>query len=383
MTKITLLSACLYIGLISCTQKEASHASKTNSIIQSEDVTVRDLSPVADKNKFPLVNLSKNKDVENKINTTLQLEQLEHLPGVFKKNPFEKVTYGHDNGMGGSVNFYEYTQNSTISNILSLTLKGEGTGAYSENFDYYYNFDLRTGNKILLQQLFTEDGLNNLTQLLNQRVKKEIDDYLAKLQKPTNNQKITEEDSTALDDEEGMYEECLGSVMDYKPEYYSFNFTHDSIVFERERCSNHAMRALDELDKFDISLSFKELKSYLSVYGENLLNNSNTAIETQSPEGKLYKGFIDGKYPISAMIGDIYDDGSFSMNYWYNKTKIPITWNGSFANQHFSLTESKDQGDSSIEVAKIEANWVNNKKIIGTWTNAKTKQVLKLELEAY
>jgi hypothetical protein len=373
----------LLIILASCSQNKASHSQQNDVNIQKNNIQISVLSPVADKNKFPLIRLPNNKSAEDKINTLLQLEQLEHLPGVFKKNPFEKITYGHDDGTGGSVNFYNYSSNTTVSNVLSLALNGEATGAYSENFDYYYNFDLRTGNKILLQQLFTKDGLNTLTQILNKRVKKEIDDYLIEIQKPADTQKITAEDSEALDDEVGMYEECLGNVMTYDIEYYSFFFSNDSITFERERCSSHAMRALDDLDKFDIAIAFKDLKEYLSPYGESLLNNSMENLQTSSPEGKLYKGFINGKYPIHALISRIEEDGSFSMSYWYDKTKIPIEWTGSFDNSNFSMVEYEEHGDNRTETATVSAAWTGNNEITGTWTNSKTHETLKLELEAY
>jgi len=382
MKRNTLLSAFLLICLVACSQKKAANAGHIPGA-QQNDIQIADLGPVADKNKFPVVSLSRNETVESKINTFLQLEQLEHLPGMFKKNPFEKITYGHDDGTGGSVNFYDYSSNATISNILSLTLNGEATGAYSEHFDYYYNFDLRTGNKILMQQLFTEEGLNKLTQILNQQVKNEIDDYLIEIQKNADTQKLIAEDSEALNDEVGMYEECLNDVMNYKPEYYSFYFTVDSIVFERERCSNHAMRALDDLDKFDISIAFKDLKPYLSSYGESLLSNSMEHIQTPSPEGKMYKGFINGKYPLHAMISRIEEDGSFSMLYWYDKTKTPIEWTGSFNDPGFSMVEYEEHGDSNIKIAEITAKWIDNNRIAGTWTNSKTNEVLKLELEAY
>jgi hypothetical protein len=36
---------------------------------------------------------------------------------------------------------------------------------------------------------------------------------------------------------------------------------------------------------------------------------------------KLYKGKIDGKYRITVLINKVYEDGSFSANYWYDKNK--------------------------------------------------------------
>lgn len=376
MTKQGFISLLLLITLFSCNEKNTgssgnSTGQQATTVATNEEITITDLSPVSEDYKFPVVHFSKNKVAEEKINIYLQLEELEHLPGVFKKNPFEHVM-PHDGAYSGTTSFYNWKRQTTNPNILSLSQEAESVGAYPEGYTSYHNFDARTGSAIGLEDMFTKNGLNALRKTLNQQVKNTIEDYVAELKKSGQDSAYSQEEK---DEQIGMYETCLEGVLDYEMEYYSFYFSSDSIVFERGRCSNHAMRALDDLDNYDIPMAFSTVKQYLTPYGENLLFNSNKPVSAASPKGKLYKGFINEKYAVKAKISDIYKDGSLTMQYWYDKSKTPIEWNGTFKNNHFSLKE----GDA----AQVEADWKDNKKIAGTWTNLKTKQVLKLELEAY
>ncbi len=382
MTKITLFSLLLATAITSCNQKQTKNQKGENVLaIEQSDITLSDLVPKIADNKFPLIHFSKNKKAEDKINTFLEVGNLQHLPGDFKKSPFEKIIKG-DDFEPGSLSFDGYTRHKTHPNILSLSLNETGTGAYTESFETNYNFDLHTGDPILLDNLFTAEGLRLITKNVTLSVKQQVEDVLAKLNAPdSKNSPAT--DGGELDDEISMYETCLQGLGDAESEIYSYYFNNDSITFVIGRCSNHADMALDEIGNFYIGFPLSAIKQYLSPYGENLLNNENNKISTDTPEGKLYKGFINGKYPISAMINGIEKDGSFSMYYWYDKTRIPIELNGNFEHQHFSLTESTDTNDLYNQTAKIEADWVNSKKITGTWTNNKTSEILKLELVAY
>ncbi len=78
---------------------------------------------------------------------------------------------------------------------------------------------------------------------------------------------------------------------------------------------------------------------------------------------RIYKGFMDKKYPITLFIKEIEDDGSSIIVYGYLK------------NNHFSIKEG--------EKAEIEADWVEKKKIIGSYKNIKSTKVLSFELSLY
>lgn len=348
---------------------------------QTPHVIIKDIKPAYEDNKFPEVSCPANPKVSEKINTFLQLEYLEHVPGVFKKHPFENVCYVPD-ASRNHVSFYEWDRLKSPKSVLSISINGEATGAYPEGFTNYHNFDLETGEPIYLQSLLTKVGQAQLLKKLNQKVKKTIQDFLKENNVKTNDK----EEQERISEQQRIYKECLGEVDGNSLESYDFSPGRDSITFIRYRCSNHANRALDDLDKYYISYPYGQVKQYLSSYGKKVLLGEKASSGTSSPKGKIFKGKIAGKYPVTAIITDIYSDGSLKMNYWYDKVKTPIELSGKFVNGHFTLVENdyhSEEAQAWIAKANIEADWVDNKKIIGTWTNAKTNAVLKLELDTY
>jgi len=340
------------------------------SFSQQKNLKITDLKPKTEDTVFPLVSYAENPEVENKINTFLQVNQLEHIPGT-EGNPFKLVSTGKTS-YSNYVYFYSWKKLETPKNILSIALEGEASGAYPEGFSIWKNFDLRTGNVINAKDLFQPNSIKTVESLIQKSVKKEVDDFLTELKSEKN-------PSEEVLDQIAMYEECFtGFTLDG----IEYHFAKDKIRFIAGRCSNHAMRALDELDSHVVEFPYQELKKYWSSYAENLLSGSEKVDKT-SLNNKLYKGKIDGKYPVTVLIGQPYEDGSFSAHYWYDKNKKLIEWNGKLKGNHISITENdyyNEETNQWILKALIEADLQGNK-IIGTWQDDKTKKYLKLELE--
>jgi hypothetical protein len=53
--------------------------------------------------------------------------------------------------------------------------------------------------------------------------------------------------------------------------YGQMKFDKKNLVFISGRCSNHAMRALDNLNTFENTFSLKQIKGYLNPYGRAIL----------------------------------------------------------------------------------------------------------------
>lgn len=353
------------------------------AIAQNKEIKVSDLKPSYAENKFPLVSTTNPKVTEN-INTFLQLNYLELLPGTYKKHPFENVatdrpTRFEDNH--STIGFYNWTQNPTPGNVLSLSMECEYTGAYSESATTYHNFDSRTGQLISLSSIIKKEELNRFNQLLNDKVKQKVTDFLStvKIALTTLDSIKDKEEYSRHTEQISMYNYCMEDNDAYDSKYYNFYFLKDSLHFVRERCSVHANMAIDDLYEMDMAFSYSQMDRYFSAYGKNLISNTSEIIKNETPEGKLFKGKL-GSLSISAYLKEINVDGSLDMVYWYDKYKIPIEWDGHLTDNHFTLEESSPDSDSHL-IATIEANWANDK-ITGSWTNAKTKQVLKLELTA-
>lgn len=340
------------------------------SFSQQKNLKITDLKPKSENSVFPLVSYSENPRVENKINTFLQVDQLEYIPGA-EGNPFKLVSAGKTS-YSNYVYFYSWEKLETPKNILSIALDGEASGAYPESFLIWRNFDLRTGNYINAKDLFQPNAVKTVEGLIQKQVKKEIDDFLVQLKSEKN-------PSEEVLDQIAIYEGCFTKYTLGDIKYY---FGKDKIRFIAGRCANHAMRALDELDSHVVEFSYKELDTYWSSYAKNLLSGS-AQIDKTSLSNTLYKGKIDGKYPITVFIKQLYGDGSFSAMYWYDKNKKLIEWNGKIQGNHISLTESDYYSEEARQWMLrgfVEAD-VQGNKIIGTWQDYKTKKYLNLELE--
>lgn len=345
---------------------------------QNKDVMISDLPPKIEGQVFPLISFPNNKIVEEKINIFLQVSELEFVPKS-SSDPF-LLARTATNSYTNYVSFYEWKKLDTPKNILSLYMNGEATGAYPEMFDMWSNFDLRTGNYIHLEDLFTEEGTKFVLQYANSSIEKEIIDFIAELKKTD----ISDSDTKEMVEEQLMiYEDCLESIKSQNLQWFEYFFEKDSLILNRGRCSNHAMRALDDLWDYQISISYDQLKPQLTDFGKSLIFDNPKNIRSNNPSNRLYKGKIDGKYPVHFLINDIHEDESLSAIYWYDKQKKIIHLGGEFVHQHFSLVED-DYHDENLRKwiprALIEAD-LKGSKIIGTWQDYKTKKFLKLELE--
>ncbi|AYN00218.1 hypothetical protein [Chryseobacterium sp. 3008163] len=337
---------------------------------QQKTVKITNLQPKTEDFNFPKIAYPEKPSVENKINTFLQVDQLEYVPGS-EVSPSKLVSSGKTS-YSNYVYFYSWEKLETPKNILSIAIDGEASGAYPEGFSIWKNFDLRTGNFINAKDLFQPGSFKTIENLIQKSVKKEVSDFIVQLKSEKN-------PSEEVSEQISMYEDCF---TDYTLEGIEYYFAKDKIRFIAGRCSNHAMRALDDLGSHVVEFSYKQLEKHWSSYAKNLLSDSEK-IDKTSFDNKLYKGKIDGKYPITVLINQVYADGSFSAKYWYDKNKKLIQWDGKLKGNHISIIENdyySEETNQWIFKALVEAD-VQGNKIIGTWQDYKTKKYLKLELE--
>ncbi|QIY92379.1 hypothetical protein [Chryseobacterium gallinarum] len=340
------------------------------SFSQQKNLKISNLPPKTENFVFPVISYPDRPEVENKINTFLQVKELEYIPGT-GGDPSKLVSTG-TTSYSNYIYYYDWEKLETPKDILSIGIHGEAIGAYPEEFADWKNFDLRTGNYINAEALFQKSTAKTVADLIQKRIKKRVDDFLVTLKSEKN-------PSEEIQDQIDLYEGCF---MDYTLNGIRYFFGKDKLTFVAGRCSNHAMRALDDLGSHELEFTYKELEKYWSPYGKNLISGSETIGQT-GPGNKLYKGKINGKYPITVLFNEINEDNSFSAVYWYDKNKKLIHWRGKFAQDHFSIIEDdyhSEELKAWIPRALVEAD-VKGDKIIGTWQDYRTKKYLTLELE--
>ncbi len=218
--------------------------------------------------EFPLLNGSE--EIANKINREIANELLDINLNDKYKSIFENV-WATENRPMSRLSFLNYKVNTLNQNIYSVTFYSESCGAYCEEFDISYNFNLRNGNKITLDTILTSKGKKELIKILSHKKRKKIEDYIVHLE----NKKATIEDKEIINESIWLYKDCLNSLPFKTLDYIDFKIKKDSIILESGRCSNHAMRALDDLDNYSYAFHISDIETYLNKYGLNTLTNQN------------------------------------------------------------------------------------------------------------
>lgn len=319
---------------------------------------------------FPYVVSKTNEKIgiAQNINTYLHLEYLELLPDSYKKSPFEMIN--ENAGMPRlGVHSYDMQQNSKF---ISIDINMEGCGAYCESFEAHKLFLAKTGQRVHPRALFTTSGLKAFDKMNHERIQKKIKSFLKS------------EASEARDAEQiEMYKYCLDK--DFKGKIHShsdFSIRNNKFVLYSGRCSNHALRALDDLGDFEHSYGFKKLEKYLSPLGKYLLDKNRKKLVKIDTKIGVYRGKIADKYPIKLFISTIYDDGSLSASYWYTKYKKVIDLSGMYKNGKLELYV-KNYDAIQKKWIKVEAiiGRLEDNKFKGTWKNLETNKEFSLNME--
>jgi hypothetical protein len=218
---------------------------------------------------FPILN-GGNLEICNKINSYLVKKELYLELGTEKFSIFEKVWKTEE--MPNAV-VLDLTYRIELLNekIYSVSISGEGCGAYCEPFEVTYNFNLTTGNVVLLGDLFNKTGQQRMLKELNNHKKEKI------VRKKEEIRSILSSDSLKFEDKE-FYQDMLDLYTDCNYESLTLNpirfiCSDDFVKIILERCSAHYNRAVDELWEFEVQQNLMSLEDNLSEIGKELLMN--------------------------------------------------------------------------------------------------------------
>jgi hypothetical protein len=263
---------------------------------------------------FPIVESnSSGKNAAFLINTYLQSSLLGKVLINDGADPFDKLPEG------SSFNSYEILENN--ERLLSLAISMEGCGAYCETYTQYFTFDSSTGYISTVNDLFTKPGLNDIAAVLsekrNQILAEEIESLTKLLTTASKNSEESVTDSATLLQQIEMYESCAAARGQGYFDAGRFYVKDKSVWFVEERCSNHAMRALDDLYEFHLEVKPREKESALTEYGKYVLSLSDKKTIPTSNPFTVFSGNIAGKYPIWFFVHT--SEGALSYSYCYKK----------------------------------------------------------------
>jgi hypothetical protein len=132
----------------------SSNKSKAaDSVTVSTDVVIgKDETCECARIKLPLVTSASSKEIQDKINKTLSFEAL----GLGNKNEICKCTESMPYGLTDGT--FDISCNK--GNILSIRWNGTTFQEYNlSSFPLYRNFDTRTGDTILLSDVYDDEGI--------------------------------------------------------------------------------------------------------------------------------------------------------------------------------------------------------------------------------
>lgn len=216
---------------------------------------------------FPLIRHS-NPTVAKKINSYLQKEILDNPKIETSANKiFEHSRYINNDSVHQS-GLSEISFSVEVNNprMLSLSFQIEGTGAYSETYPLYYNFDLSTGGLIETKKLLTAAGMVHVQKLLVEKRKRRIDEAIRE-NTPSISDSASVEDSSWISE---RYSEC-----NKEPGAENILIKKNSILFYKGYCFPHVARPFDT--NLDIDLSFIDLRKYFTNYANALLTPKKSA----------------------------------------------------------------------------------------------------------
>jgi hypothetical protein len=332
------------------------------------------------KIQFPFV-VTEDSKVSKQINTFLHHQILETLPS----NGEKMQTINNTN-----ISEFSLTDMKVINNgrVIYFSFNTEGCGAYCETYDSQYEFDTRTGRVLTAQELIKPDAFGKIAKIMSKEHAKVIKDYIKKLEKEKKQVKGKNKKAELenIDDTISMFESCLSDWYD-KDSHYDLYKKHPGVMtvldggvnFQHGRCSNHAMRALDELWDFNYPLKGDELKPYLTEYGKYIFFGEGSGeVPIINPYSQLYQGKI-GKIDMVLYMGDTKKhlskdiDNSFKYDgekYYYTKYKNPIGLSvdiEALKKGEYVLTENPMNSDAKKEdQPKLQFRIVGNK-LVGKW----------------
>jgi hypothetical protein len=261
--------------------------------------------------------------------------------------------------------------------LLSLTFRGDGCGAYCEEFTITDVFDLRDGHKIVLGDLLTIDGFAAVGRRVDAERRRayqaQVREWRAVLNAtPARGSDAAEDaaDRLALD------ETCLKEVdsQPSTPARLADNvFAPDGrggVVLSLGRCSNHATLALDDVGELAVAIPAAALDAALSPYGLAVVRQVGDApAPPDSFTGRELHGRLAGM-PITMTLEPSRDGADARGTYQYDRFHAPI-----------ALTVRSDGGTlRAVEQAGEFSLNATGGTLVGTWRDASHRKALPVIL---
>ena len=251
--------------------------------------------------------------------------------------------------------------------LLALAFSGESCGAYCEDFTTTHLFDLRDGRELSLGDLLTVDGFAAVGRRVDAERRRAFQKQLRELRAAVKAARKGNDDGDA-DERLELNRSCLAEVASAPSTPSSLVGEdvaidgHGGLVLTKGRCSNHAMRALDDVGEIVTRISAVDLTPWLTPYGRAVLQHGGDAPAPAVDFGRReLHGQLAGA-PITMTLGPLRAGAREPGRYAYDKYRTPIDLVVSRDGDQIRATEqAASQGVFDLTIA--------GGSLVGTWSD--------------
>lgn len=274
--------------------------------------------------------------------------------------------------------------------ILAIEVSREACGAYCEGDRRDFSFDARTGRALHIEDLLTSQGMKQLGNAMTAERKRRYTAELAALKKTfaarasasLSKDSASAESPDNEDDLEAriqLNQECLEREEDETnavERELRIRWAHFSVpksgamILVSARCSNHAMRALDDVGDVALTVPSAQLAALLTAYGRAVVLGRGSGTE-KSFWGQVLHGYI-GKSPVTFRLEMPDDDGSTQGLYYYDRYRMPIEIQGRKHDTRLELTEEGAHARASFDLSPRADG------LVGRWCEGDRELPVKL-----
>lgn len=336
--------------------------------VHSASLQVQTLTQPADAGarRFPFV-LSGDALVARRINDRLFIDTFERMAPQQARVGLREV----DADAWASMPTVDYGVLRNDSRILSLQIRAEGCGAYCEEFTVPHAFDAATGRHIEINDLITTHGRDAMVRMMQENNLRTMRRQIAALKsaKPLPG-KAARDAGEDVEERIALLETCIAERGDASWRNIQgmgrMAIEAQALVFSQERCSNHAMRALDDLGEFSNRWPFAELRAWLTPYGSTLLLGLGAASTPDAPFGQVLRGVLGERLAVTVWLRRLEADGSTSGIYFYDRFRRPIQLSGRYRDGVLELSESASEGQWRLrrEGTALRGTWTDGAKTL-------------------
>jgi hypothetical protein len=278
--------------------------------------------------------------------------------------------------------------------ILTISLDREGCGAYCESYTTYFQFDAQTGRALGKSDLFTNAGMVELAKRMRKERIAQYRQGIAVFTREIKAQrskklKVSKEEADDLQDRLDFNQACIDEILATQEtnaemaqhfEYNKLALLPNKLRIVAGRCSNHAMRALDDAGDIKLDLTYASLGPYLTVYGKNLLLGQGSAGPQDNVWGQLLRGTLGKGTAITMLLKNEKTD-DVQGTYYYDKFGSPINLSGTVKEQVIELNEfdpvqSKEEPKPVATLRLVRTG----DQLKGVWTKLKDSKSLDVQL---